>query len=106
MKLAILTLTFLLSSCSGYKSNFDCAPGKGVGCESVNFVNDLINHDELDDYLSTKKSKRCKYEHNALKQPETGEPIKVWIREHTDSNNVKHEAHSVYFLPKQSKVSE
>jgi hypothetical protein len=32
----------LLASCGIYNSNFDCAPGKGVGCAPVGEVMDLI----------------------------------------------------------------
>lgn len=37
-----LCLCAALASCSMYNSSFDCPPGKGVGCKSVNEVLDLI----------------------------------------------------------------
>ena len=33
---------FLLASCGVYKNQFDCPPGKGIGCASVGEVLDLI----------------------------------------------------------------
>lgn len=40
--LTFISLIFLLSSCGIYKNNFDCPPGKGIGCAPVNEVLDLI----------------------------------------------------------------
>ena len=37
-----LSLIFLTASCGVYNSRFDCPPGKGIGCASVNDVLDLI----------------------------------------------------------------
>ncbi len=31
-----------LASCGVYKSNFDCPPGRGIGCAPVNEVLDMI----------------------------------------------------------------
>ena len=42
MKTPQITLLILLTSCGVYKSSFDCPPGEGVGCASVNDVLDLI----------------------------------------------------------------
>lgn len=43
MKYSIaLLLALLATSCGIYNSNFDCPPGKGVGCASVNEVLDMI----------------------------------------------------------------
>ena len=40
--LTCLSLALFLSSCGIYKNNFDCPPGKGIGCAPVNEVLDLI----------------------------------------------------------------
>lgn len=37
-----LGLALFLSSCGIYNNSFDCPPGKGVGCASVNEVLNLI----------------------------------------------------------------
>ena len=50
-----LSLTGLvLSSCGVYKSQFDCPPGKGIGCAPVSEVLDMIveeEHEE-DDFVT------------------------------------------------------
>lgn len=51
---AVISLLMSISACSVYKSQFDCAPGKGVGCHSVSKVNDLINDENLDDFIEGK----------------------------------------------------
>lgn len=50
----MIFLLMSISACSVYKSQFDCAPGKGVGCYSVSKVNDLINYGQLDDFIEGK----------------------------------------------------
>ena len=60
-KIYLLSITLLLSGCSVYKGSFDCKPHKGVGCESVSKVNELINDNKLEEYIedaSGKKSRR------------------------------------------------
>ena len=39
-------LLVLLTSCSMYKSHFDCPPGKGVGCKSVSEIEGMIVESE------------------------------------------------------------
>jgi hypothetical protein len=46
----VLSLIVGLSGCSIYKGQFDCAAKKGIGCESVSKVNELIDDDELDEF--------------------------------------------------------
>ncbi len=41
-KLAAFISLLFLSSCGIYKNNFDCPPGKGIGCAPVGEVLDLI----------------------------------------------------------------
>lgn len=46
----LLSSLLLLNSCGIYKSDFDCRPGKGIGCAPVGEVLDLIvEHDEGED---------------------------------------------------------
>lgn len=62
-KILFLSLTLLLSSCSVYKGSFDCKAHKGIGCESVSKVNELVDDNKLDEFIggqnSNKKSKKC-----------------------------------------------
>ncbi len=51
-----------LSGCSVYKGSFDCKPRRGVGCEPVSKVNELINDERLDEFadnLEAKQEKKC-----------------------------------------------
>ena len=45
----------MLSGCGVYKNQFDCKPGKGIGCESVSKVNQLLDEDALDDFIAGKE---------------------------------------------------
>lgn len=38
----VLILGIFLASCGVYNSRFDCPPGRGIGCASVNEVLELI----------------------------------------------------------------
>ena len=49
-KILFLSFTLLLSSCSVYKRSFDCKAHKGIGCESVSKVNELVDDDRLDEF--------------------------------------------------------
>lgn len=50
MRLLLLSLLLFLTSCGIYKSDFDCRPGKGIGCAPVGEVLDLIvEQDEGED---------------------------------------------------------
>ena len=41
-------LAVLVEGCGIYKSNFDCPPGKGVGCASTSEVLDMIVEKQSD----------------------------------------------------------
>ena len=58
----LLVFLALASGCSVYKGSFDCEPKKGVGCESVSKVNELIDDNRLDEFtenLEVKKKCGC-----------------------------------------------
>lgn len=42
-----VSITLALSSCSSYKETFDCPPCRGIGCESITNINDLVNKDKV-----------------------------------------------------------
>jgi hypothetical protein len=46
MKAIGLIPILLATSCGMYNSNFDCLPGQGVGCKSVNDVLQMIVEQE------------------------------------------------------------
>jgi len=65
-KILFLSVTLLLNGCSVYKGSFDCKSHKGIGCESVSKVNELINDDKLDEFTdnvaaknTSNKKKKC-----------------------------------------------
>jgi hypothetical protein len=48
-------LCLFLASCGIYNSHFDCPPGEGVGCASVNEVMEMIVEREEGEDLFLKK---------------------------------------------------
>ena len=111
---AVIFLLMSISACSVYKSQFDCAPGKGVGCYSVSKVNDLINDESLDDFIEGKLVAKAnnKYEslvpqsylqqkaekHDNIKKqnPEENqnkERVSIFFTEYQDEKGVIHGAH-------------
>ena len=57
-RILFLSVTLLLSNCSVYKGSFDCKPHKGIGCESVSKVNELVNDDKLDEFIDNVSGKK------------------------------------------------
>jgi hypothetical protein len=57
-RILFLSLALFLSSCSVYKGSFDCKPHKGIGCESVSKVNELVNDDKLDEFIDNASGKK------------------------------------------------
>jgi hypothetical protein len=93
--LILLVFLVLVSGCSVYKGSFDCKPKKGVGCEPVSKVNELINDDRLDEFtenLEVKKKCGCnKGEATAVKndvvdkhQSVDSEKITIHFNEYQD----------------------
>jgi hypothetical protein len=51
---ACIALCIAFASCSMYNSNFDCPPGKGIGCKPVNEVLYMIvENDDGEDLFVT-----------------------------------------------------
>lgn len=91
----LLVFVILLSGCSVYKGNFDCKPKKGVGCEPVSKVNELINDDRLDEFtenLGVKKKCGCDKNDNIVakdnrevkQQPVNSEKMTIHFNEYQD----------------------
>ena len=67
MQIAVLfiILNLCLASCGIYNSNFECPPGKGVGCASVGEVMDMIvEREEGEDLFLKNRSKPLLTERN------------------------------------------
>ena len=106
-KIIILTtLSFILEGCGVYKGSFDCKPGKGVGCESVSKVNDLVNDEKLDDFIEEsnqpkkRRSKCIPCPQNIKKETEDineqkGEKIRIYFNEYRDVNGILHKPSEV-----------
>lgn len=42
-----MTSLTILSACTPYTESFDCPPGRGVGCQSLSTVNQMVEEGEL-----------------------------------------------------------
>lgn len=81
-------LLALLSSCTGYKSSFDCPPGKGIGCKSVTQIesmivendrgSDFLGHVSQRDARSADRCLSCEVE-PTQNQPSSDSSKRVWI---------------------------
>ncbi|MFN9000684.1 MAG: TraV family lipoprotein [Holosporales bacterium] len=68
MKLQYLTLLSVISGCTNlYKSDFDCAPEKGLSCKSVSKVNELIDAHKIENHNSAEESLSNPKDSNSLK---------------------------------------
>jgi hypothetical protein len=79
-------ISLCLSSCGIYNSNFECAPGKGVGCASVGEVMDMIVERENGEDLFLKRrgkvllseeKQKSKEKRLAMVRSESGELVLV-----------------------------
>lgn len=52
-----LTSLMALSACTPYMESFDCPPGRGVGCQSLSSVNQMVEDGKLplEDYSADKE---------------------------------------------------
>lgn len=102
----IVIMGILLEGCGVYRGSFDCKPDKGIGCESVSKVNELINEERLDDFIEESKqskgrSARCiPYPQNIKKGTEDikeqkKEKITIYFNEYRDMNGVIHKPSEV-----------
>ena len=110
-KIIILTtLSLILEGCGVYKGSFDCKPGKGVGCESVSKVNDLVNKEKLDDFIEEESGSKGRRVRNNCKlcpkiTEKTGgvierrgkknESIKIYFNKYRDANGILHKPSEV-----------
>lgn len=57
----LLILSLILSSCSSYKSKFNCNPATGVGCVGMSKTYELIKSGEIERIdIDIKKQKKFK----------------------------------------------
>lgn len=102
--------SFLVKGCGVYKGSFECKAGKGVGCESVSKVNELINEEKLDDFIEEgTKGSRSKNEGSTCSKKGEGkldevveekgkrnvEKFKIYFNEYRDGGGVIHKPSEV-----------
>lgn len=71
-------ISMLLGGCSTYAEEFDCAPGKGVGCQSLHAVNQMVEEDAL---VKENPSESVITEEpvESSKAPCAASPLKIWF---------------------------
>lgn len=96
----ILPLTLItLSGCSTYSESFDCPPGRGVGCQSLSAVNQMIEegHLPLSQTASTKKlDEEFTVETQGVQPLEKDPYFKIWIAGYEDETGSYHEPTYLY----------
>ena len=93
MKIFLLAFFVIwsLAGCSNSKNTFDCSPARGIGCESVSKVNELINKENLDVFIAEQNCKNCK---KPNKKPQSA-PIVIHFEKYVDDTGVVHSPHDV-----------
>jgi len=87
----------LLGGCGVYKSDFDCKPKKGVGCESVSKVNELLDSNLLDDFIEGKsRYKACKDCPELI--PYKKEKMIIHFNERKDESGNIHLPHDIHVV--------
>lgn len=95
----IVATSLLLEGCGVYKGSFECKGEKGIGCESVSKVNELINEEKLDDFIEeSNQPKRSRGKcipcpQNIKKETEDineqkREKIRIYFNEYKDERGV------------------
>jgi len=90
-----IALLALLASCSIYNSNFDCPPGKGIGCKSVNEVlNLIVEKEEGEDLFVTDPGAALllKSEEKKKRRPAKAEQKKLYLLKEKSGDPVLVEA--------------
>ncbi len=94
-KIILIPLCIACHSCSIYNSQFDCPPGKGIGCSPVHEVLNLIveNEDEEDFFVSTRQeAKRLKRQKKQGKHSAPESPKKLYLLKESSGDKILIEA--------------
>lgn len=106
-----MTSFTMLSACTPYTESFDCPPGRGVGCQSLSTVNQMVEDGKLpleDDSTDRKKEPltsqdplmieaRALLMSDDIKSHPTGH-IKVWLAGYEDSHGSDRFYHAPSFV--------
>ncbi|NGX47096.1 MAG: hypothetical protein K1000chlam3_00465 [Chlamydiae bacterium] len=104
MRYLLPCLLFLFSSCSNYRSNFDCPAYSGAGCKSVSQIEAMIveNEQGSDCFMGTcprscNKVQCSKHSKFAKQKAQARGKAKAWVCPHFNSNRHYVEGHYIYF---------
>jgi len=103
MKYLLLCLLFLFTSCSNYRSNFDCPVYSGAGCKSVSQIEAMIEENERgsDCFTGTCSSscnkKSCYKSVPSAYEEVVGGKAKAWVCPHFNSTGHYVDGHYIYF---------
>lgn len=102
--LLIVSLS-ILTGCASLNSEFNCPAKKGIGCKSIQEVNELVNDGVLDNNL-IKTSKTPKTKNSApsfFSIGMKGKParsrdkvLSIWLAPYEDANGNYHDASTVH----------
>ena len=93
-KLLLSGIVTLLTSCSQYRSTFDCPPGRGVPCTSVSEIESRIIETEQGPDIFAGCHEGCsEWKQKAAKLRLS----RVWIEESTTDEGHIIEGHYLYF---------
>jgi len=90
----------LLSGCAPYSESFDCPLGSGVGCHSLNKVNQMVEEGQLP--LQDTSDQETPKEESHPPQPfieakNVDQPrLKVWMTAYEDEEKIYHDPSYVY----------
>lgn len=90
----LLSLFSTLSSCSIYKSEFDCPANKGVGCMSLSNVNMAVDDGTLVQRLGETDGTAEADLQDAQEIPLQSAQTTIWFKEYKDKNKT-HKEHEV-----------
>ena len=79
--IALLITLAIANGCTPYSESFDCPPGRGVGCKSLNIVNHMVEEGQLpleDAPLESESLKSVPLENTSLESaPLKSEPLET-----------------------------
>jgi len=94
--------SLFLTACSSYQEHFECPPGKGVGCQSVSQVDQLVNQGDLplrEDFIE--KYEDCENLCTKKISTELKENTqKIWIAPFKDTQGKLHEETYIFVKAK------
>lgn len=103
MKTFLLFATLLLSGCATYNEDFDCEPGRGVGCQSLSSVNQMVNEGKLPlERVSLETETQDTKPAEPLPRITSQKVIRVWVAGYTDEEGVTHDSSFLYVPLNQS----